>query len=97
MNPSLFYVCEAPVLAIVWVVDQVLYPLAGLIPPLTGLAQWFDPVARAGLGMGPLASELLIVLVTWLIAVTVIVIWATLVNLLTMMWVERKFYSRLQD
>src|SRR3989441_1044193 len=77
--------------------DQILYALAGLIPPLTGLAQWFDPVARARLGMGPLASELLIVLVTWLIAVTVIVIWATLVNLLTMMWVERKFYSRLQD
>src|SRR2546428_244652 len=47
--------------------------------------------------MGPLGSELLIVVVTWLIAVTVIVIWATLVNLLTMMWVERKFYSRLQD
>src|SRR2546427_111690 len=95
--PNLFNVCEVLVLAIVWVVDQILYALAGLIPPLTGLAQWFDPVARARLGMGPLASELLIVLVTRLIAVTVIVIWATLVNLLTMMWVERKFYSRLQD
>src|SRR3989449_380802 len=30
-------------------------------------------------------------------SVTIIVIWATLINLLTMMWVERKFYSRLQD
>src|SRR5207253_9580099 len=47
--------------------------------------------------MGLLQSELLIVLITWLIAVTVMVIWATLINLLTMMWVERKFYSRLQD
>ena len=95
--PNLFGVCEVLVLAIVWIIDQILYALAGLIPPLTGLAQWFDPVARQRLGMGPLGSELLIVLVTWLIAVTIIVIWATLINLLTMMWVERKFYSRLQD
>src|SRR3989454_8762785 len=52
--------------------NQILYALAGLMLPLTGLAQWFDPVARQRLGIGPLGSELLIVLVTWLIAVTVI-------------------------
>ncbi|OGS46439.1 MAG: hypothetical protein A3K66_04150 [Euryarchaeota archaeon RBG_16_67_27] len=28
---------------------------------------------------------------------TVMLLWAVLINLLTMMWVERKFYSRLQD
>ena len=95
--PNLFDVCVVLVLAIVWVIDQILYALAGLIPPLNGLAQWFDPIARQRLGMGLLQSELLIVLITWLIAVTVMVIWATLINLLTMMWVERKFYSRLQD
>lgn len=97
--PNLFDVCLVLTLAIIWVIDQILYALAAVIPPLTGLAQWFDagPTVREGLKLGPLASEPLIILITWLIVVTVIVIWATLVNLLTMMWVERKFYSRLQD
>ncbi len=95
--PNLFDVCEVLTLAIVWVIDRILYGLAFVIPPLTGLAEWLDPNARATLGMVPLASEPLIILFTWLIVVTVVVIWTTLVNLLTMMWVERKFYSRLQD
>ena len=95
--PNLFNVCEVLTLAIVWIVDQILYGLASVIPPLNGLAQWFDPSYRDRLHLTPLASEPLIIVITWLIAVTVIVIWATLFNLLTMMWVERKFYSRLQD
>ena len=82
--PNLFDVCKVLTEAIIWVVNQIIYALATVIPPLRGLAEF-------------LASDLVITLITWLIAVTVIVIWATLFNLLTMMWVERKFYSRLQD
>ncbi|TLZ71453.1 MAG: hypothetical protein E6K06_06135, partial [Methanobacteriota archaeon] len=80
--PNLFNVCEVLTLAIVWIVDQILYGLASVIPPLTGLAQWFDPAYRDRLHLTPLASEPLIIVITWLIAVTVIVIWATLFNLL---------------
>ncbi|HYT00440.1 MAG TPA: complex I subunit 1 family protein [Thermoplasmata archaeon] len=86
--PNLFNVCKVLTQAIIWVVNQILYAIGGavppLAPPLVGLA-------------GFLASDFIITLITWLIAVTVLVVWATLVNLLTMMWIERKFYSRLQD
>src|SRR2546426_820940 len=33
----------------------------------------------------------------WMIAITIMVTWAAAIQLLTMMWIERKFYSRLQD
>ena len=82
--PNLFDVCKVLTGAIVWVVQQIIYAVAVLIPPLRGLGDW-------------LGSDPVITILTWLIAVTVIVVWATLVNLLTMMWVERKLYSRLQD
>lgn len=82
--PNLFEVCKVLTGAIVWVVQQIIYAIAVLVPPLAGLGDW-------------LGSDPVITVLTWLIAVTVVVIWATLVNLLTMMWVERKLYSRLQD
>lgn len=82
--PNLFEVCKVLTGAIVWIVQQIIYALAGVIPPLRGLGDW-------------LGTDLVITVLTWLIAATVIVIWATLVNLLTVMWIERKFYSRLQD
>src|SRR2546428_686413 len=55
------------------------------------------PVAGLPVGMGRDGSELSLVLVPSPIAVTVIGIWGTLVNPLTMMWDERNFYSRPQD
>ena len=49
-------------------------------------------------GLGDLlGAEWLLVLLTWLLVVTVMVMWGTAVNLLVMMWIERKFYSRLHD
>ena len=82
--PNLFEVCKILTEAIIGLVNTILNALAPVIPPITGLTAF-------------LASDLVITVITWLIAVTVMVIWATLVNLLTMMWIERKFYSRLQD
>ena len=51
---------------------------------LPGVGDWF-------------MSPGVVVFCTYLIAVLVMTIWAALVNLLTVMWVERKLYSRIQD
>ena len=57
-----------------------------------------EPLQGPLQGIGDLiAAEWLLVLLTWLLVVTVMVMWGTAVNLLLMMWIERKFYSRLQD
>jgi len=82
--PSLFGACYILTGAIVWVIAQIIYAIAVVIPPLHGLGDWLQ-------SPGPLTF------LTWFVMALVMVIWATLVNLLTMMWVERKLYSRLQD
>jgi NADH:ubiquinone oxidoreductase subunit H len=86
--PSLFGSCYILTGAIIWIVDQILYAIGVVIPPIN------DPLH--GLG-GWLASPAVLTVLTWLVMVLVMVIWAVLLNLLTMMWVERKVYSRLQD
>jgi len=88
LAPNLFEVCKVLTLAILGLVDVILDGLGGAIPPLA------DPLA--GLS-GFLLSPLIVALLTWLIAMTVMLLWATLFNLLTVMWIERKLYSRLQD
>lgn len=82
--PNLFDVCKVLVGAIVGIVQQILYGLAGPVPPLRGLGDF-------------LGSDPIVTLLTWFIVVTVIVLWVTVINLFTVMWVERKLYSRLQD
>ena len=64
--------------------NQIILAIAVVIPPLKGLADW--------LGSDPVVTAL-----TWLVAMTVMLVWAAMINLLTVMWLERKFYSRLQD
>ena len=82
--PSLFGLCKVLTGAIIWIVQQLLYALAGPVPPLKGLADW-------------VGSDPIVTFLTYLIVVTVVVLWVTVINLFTVMWVERKLYSRLQD
>ncbi|OGS49220.1 MAG: hypothetical protein A3K68_05860 [Euryarchaeota archaeon RBG_16_68_13] len=82
--PDLFAACKVLTGAIIWVVNQIVLAIAIVIPPFRGLAEW--------LGSDPVVTAL-----TWLVVMTVMLLWATLVNLLTVMWLERKLYSRLQD
>src|SRR5512136_621959 len=86
--PSLFASCYILTGAIIWIIDQILYAIGFVIPPIN------DPLHALG---GWLASPGVLTVITWLVMVLVMVIWAVLLNLLTMMWVERKTYSRLQD
>ena len=86
--PSLFGSCYILTGAIIWIVDQILYAIGFVIPPIN------DPLHALG---GWLASPAVLTFLTWFVMVLVMVIWAVLLNLLTMMWVERKVYSRLQD
>jgi NADH:ubiquinone oxidoreductase subunit H len=44
-----------------------------------------------------IGSDPVVTILTWLIVVTVVTLWVTVINLFTIMWVERKLYSRLQD
>ena len=82
--PSFFGACYILTGAILWIVAQILYAIAVVIPPLADLGHW-------------LQSPGVVTFVTWLIMCAVMLLWAVLINLLTMMWVERKFYSRMQD
>jgi NADH:ubiquinone oxidoreductase subunit H len=82
--PNLFDLCRVLTAAIVGIVQAIIYALAGPVPPLKGLGDW-------------LGSDPVIALLTWLIVVTVVVLWVTVINLFSIMWVERKLYSRLQD
>jgi NADH:ubiquinone oxidoreductase subunit H len=82
--PNLFEVCKVLTGAIVGIVQAIIYALAGPVPPLKGLGD-------------SLGSDPVITVLTWLIVVTIVVLWVTVINLFTVMWVERKLYSRLQD
>lgn len=69
------------------IVNAILRGIAGLIPPLgflNGLADW-------------LASEPLLAFLTWIVAATLMLLWAATLHLLTMIWLERKLVARLQD
>ena len=86
--PSLFTSCYILTGAIVWVINQILYGIGFIIPPIN------DPLHALA---GWLASVNVLTFLTWVVMVLVMVIWAVLLNLLTVMWIERKLYSRLQD
>lgn len=86
--PNLFEVCKVLTLAILGLVDLILDGIGAVIPPLgpplAGLSDF-------------LLGNFVVTVLTWIIAMTVILLWVTLFNLLTVMWIERKVYSRLQD
>lgn len=82
--PSFFESCRILTVAIVWVVNLIIRAIGVVIPPFNDLADW-------------LASDSVITVLTWLVLMTVMLVWTALFNLLTVMWIERKFYSRLQD
>ena len=88
VSPNLFEVCKVLTVAILELVRIILEGLGNAIPPL------HDPLF--GLAAFLLGTFVVTVL-TWIIAMTVILLWVTLFNLLTVMWIERKIYSRLQD
>lgn len=86
--PSLFGACYVLTGWIIWIVNWILRAVGTVIPPihapLDALANW-------------LSSSSVLTVLTWFVMTLVMVVWASLINLLTIMWVERKFYSRLQD
>ena len=44
-----------------------------------------------------LESEPIIVLLTWIVAITIMITWAAALHVLTFSWLERKIVARLQD
>src|SRR5205823_4669960 len=82
--PDLFGICKVLVGAMIWVGRQLIYALAGPVPPMTGFGDW-------------LGSDPVVTVATWFLLVTVVVMWVTVLNLFTVMWVERKWCIRLED
>jgi NADH-quinone oxidoreductase subunit H len=74
-------------LFLVAVVRFVIYSIAGAVPPLAFLTLLADFIAW----------EPVVQLITWVVAITLMIIWATVLHLLTMIWLERKVVARLQD
>ena len=82
--PNLFAVCKILVAAFIGIWQQMFYAMSGPAPPFRGFGDW-------------LGSDPVVTFFTWFFVVTVVVMWVTVANLFTVMWVERKLYSRLQD
>ncbi|MEE9236344.1 MAG: NADH-quinone oxidoreductase subunit NuoH [Thermoplasmata archaeon] len=80
-------VSEAITTFLIGIVNFILYGIADAVPPLgflAGLANFIggEPVLR---------------LLSWVVAITIMIIWATVLHLLTMIWLERKVVARMQD
>ncbi len=85
--PNLFALSKDLVGWILQLLSNGILALAPVGSPLEGLR---------GLGYA-LVNDALVTFLAWLVAALVMVVWAAMVNLLTLMWIERKFYSRMQD
>ncbi len=69
----------------------------GLTEILLGIVQAiFNALQLPGVGDW-FMSPGVVVFCTYVIAALVMFVWAALVNLLTLMWIERKLYARIQD
>ena len=89
---DLFPLCKGLIHFVLDIVRQIFYGIGG------GLQGLLPPAGDSLRGVGDFfVSDWLVVLLAWLIAINVMILWGTALNLLTMMWIERKFYSRLQD
>ncbi len=83
---DLFVVSEAISLFIIGIVNFILYGLATI--PLLG---WLGAIADF------LAWEPVVTFITWIVAATLMLLWAAILHLLTMIWLERKIFARLGD
>lgn len=85
--PDLFTLCKVLVGGILQILSNGVLAAAPVGSPVEGLR---------GLGYF-LVEPWLVDLLSWLVAITIMVVWAAAIQLLTVMWMERKFYSRIQD
>jgi len=87
VSPDLFTLCKVLIGGLLKIgSDSILSaaPVGSPVEPLRGMA-------------GLLQEDWFITLNAWMVAITIMVTWAAAIQLLTLMWIERKFYSRLQD
>ena len=87
VSPDLFTLCKTLITGIMKIqADAILAgaPVGSPVEPLRGVAYF-------------LMEDWFLTFNAWMIAITIMVTWAAAIQLLTMMWIERKFYSRLQD
>jgi len=75
------WLVSLPIALVNWVAMQTGAASPG---PLAGLIGWVTGPGLTGF-------------VAVIVAVNILLLWATLLHLLTVMWIERKMYSRLQD
>ena len=92
---DLYGLCEGLITFVNGLVGRIMGGLAGGIEGI-GIA---PPGAGAPLRdqAALMNSPWVIGLIAWLVAIQIMILWGTAINLLLMMWMERKFYSRLQD
>ena len=87
VSPDLFTLCKVLVGGILRILSDGVLAAAPIGSPVEGLR---------GLGYF-LVEDWLVTLLAWVVAITIMVTWAAAIQLLTIMWMERKFYARLQD
>src|SRR3989442_14978730 len=87
VSPDLFTLCKVLITGIMKIQSGAILggaPFGSPAEPLRGVAYF-------------LMDDGFLPFNAWMIAITIMVTWAAAIQLLTMMWIERKFYSRLQD
>lgn len=84
---DLFAVSQALTLFLLGIVNFILYGIANAIPPLGFLGALADF----------LVWEPILTILSWVVAITLMIVWAAVLHLLTFIWVERKMVARLQD
>ncbi|MFQ5837376.1 MAG: NADH-quinone oxidoreductase subunit NuoH [Thermoplasmata archaeon] len=84
---DLFGASHAITVFLIGIVTFILDTIAAAIPPLGFLESLADL----------LRWDPLVVLITWIVAITLMITWAAILHLLTMIWLERKVVARLQD
>ncbi|TLZ69816.1 MAG: NADH-quinone oxidoreductase subunit H [Methanobacteriota archaeon] len=87
VSPDLFTLCKVLITGIMKIQSDAILagaPVGSPVEPLRGVAYF-------------LMEDWFLTLNAWMIAITIMVTWAAAIQLLTLMWMERKFYSRLQD
>ncbi|TLZ61163.1 MAG: NADH-quinone oxidoreductase subunit H [Methanobacteriota archaeon] len=87
VSPDLFTLCKVLITGIMKIQSDAILasaPVGSPVEPLRGIAYF-------------LMEDWFLTFNAWMIAITIMVTWAAAIQLLTLMWMERKFYSRLQD
>jgi NADH:ubiquinone oxidoreductase subunit H len=87
VSPDLFTLCKVLMGGLLKIgADSILAaaPVGSPVEPIRGVAAF-------------LTEDWFITFNAWMVAITIMVTWVAAIQLLTMMWIERKFYSRLQD